>query len=121
MRLRQTLAVILLALPFAVACGTDCKDICDNAQDDGCKDFDHDECVHTCVSQDDFSNSSDLCDKTFDKLISCVADLDDVCDFASYYLSDPTKLKCDDEYTDYRTCLADYCDKHTSKDWCSEF
>jgi hypothetical protein len=119
MRFRPTLASILLLLPFAIACGTDCYDICDDAQDEGCSKFDHDECVHGCVSQEDFSDTSDKCDSKFDDLISCVADLSDVCDFASFYLSDPANMECDKEYEKYTTCVIDYCSTHETKDWCN--
>ena len=36
MRLRNSFAAVLLALPLTLACGTDCYDLCDDAQDEGC-------------------------------------------------------------------------------------
>jgi hypothetical protein len=118
MRLRNSLAAILIALPFVVACGTDCYDICDDAQDEGCTDFDHDDCVHGCVAQEDFSEVSDECDSEFEKYVDCVADLDNICK-AVPDPDEPDEEECNDERLDYIECVVDYCADHSNRDWCN--
>jgi len=117
MRLRNSFAAVLLALPLTLACGTDCYDLCDDAQDEGCSDFDHGECVKGCVDQEDFSDTAEDCDDDFEKFVDCAADQDSVCDSIPDP-DEPGEEKCNDERTEYLECLIDYCTDHSAKDWC---
>ena len=117
MRLRNSFAAVLAALPLILACGTDCYDLCDDALDEGCKHFDHDDCVHGCVSQEDMSETSDECDSEHEKLVDCVTELDDICD-AVPDPDEPGEEKCNDQRSEYMDCMADYCVDHDSRDWC---
>jgi len=118
MRLRNSFAAVLLALPLTLACGSDCYDLCDDAYEEGCSDFDHGACVKGCVDQEDFSDETDECDDVFEKFIDCVSDEDNICD-TLYDPDHPTdEPKCNDEAIDYAECAADYCADHASKDWC---
>jgi hypothetical protein len=110
---------VLVALPFAIACGSDCYDLCDDMQDEGCNDFDHGACVHGCVDYDDFVEETDKCEDKYDEVLDCVSDLDDICE-ALYDPDKPTEEpECNDEVTDYAECLTDYCTDHPNKDWCT--
>jgi hypothetical protein len=109
---------LLAAVPFVVACGSDCYDLCDDALDEGCERFDHGECVHGCVDAEDFFEEDDKCEEKYDELVSCIADLDDVCDFASTPES-ADDIECKDEVEDYSKCFVNYCEDHPKKDWCT--
>lgn len=119
MRFKNSLLAVLFAMPFAIACGSDCYDLCDDMQDEGCNDFDHGSCVHLCTDEEDFVEENDKCEAKFDEWVDCVADLDDVCDS----LYDPDKPdreeECRDESDDYFDCKNDYCIDHPNKDWCT--
>jgi hypothetical protein len=117
MRFKNSLMAVLVALPFAIACGSDCYDICEDMQDEGCNDFDHGECVHLCVDQEDFFDETDKCESDYDKVLDCMTDLDDICD-AVPDPKHPDEEDCKDEVDEYKECVMDYCAEHMNKDWC---
>jgi hypothetical protein len=121
MRLKNSFMALLAAVPFAVACGSDCYDLCDDALDEGCERFDHGDCVHGCTDAEDFFEEDDKCEDKFDEIVDCVADLDDVCDYASG--PDPAdttpEIECEDEVKEYVECYQGYCEDHPNKDWCT--
>lgn len=122
MRLKNSFMALLAAVPFAVACGSDCYDLCEDQQDEGCKNFDHGSCVHGCVDQEDFFEETDECENDYDKVLDCVTDLDDICDAvpeaATPTNPTPDEPECADEVADYTECVLDYCADHPNKDWC---
>jgi hypothetical protein len=122
MRFRNSLMSLIAAIPFAVACGSDCYDLCDEALDEGCVRFDHGDCVHGCVDAEDFFEDDDKCEEKFDEIVDCVSDLDDVCDYASAPDPDdatPEEPECSDEVEAYVKCYQNYCEDHPNKDWCT--
>jgi hypothetical protein len=119
MRFPKSLMAILLAVPFAMACSSDCHDVCEDMLDEGCENYDNGSCEHACVDYDDFVEEDDKCESKMDDYIECVYDLDDICDA----LWDPDKPdqeeECRDEAVEYAECLADYCADHPKRDWCT--
>jgi hypothetical protein len=119
MRFRNSLMAVFFAVPFAVACGSDCHDVCEDMVSEGCNDFDNGQCEHLCVDYDDFVEEDDKCEAKMEDYVDCVMELDDICD-ALYDPDKPTvEEECRDEASEYAECLGDYCADHPNKDWCT--
>jgi hypothetical protein len=123
MRFRRSLMAAFFAVPFAIACGSDCYDLCDDALDEACVRFDHGDCVHNCTDAEDFFEENDKCEDKYDELIDCAADLDDICDYHSG--PDPKDetpdVECEEEAEEYAECFNRYCEDNPKRDWCTEW
>lgn len=119
MRLKNSFMALLAAIPFAIACGSDCYDLCDDALDEGCERFDHGECIHGCVDAEDFFDEDDKCEEKYDAIVDCASDLDDICDYASGPEDAEDDIECEDEAEAYAKCFIKYCEDHPKKDWCT--
>jgi len=119
MRFNQLLAVVPFVFVVLVGCKPSCESLCDKMQDEDCKDFDHDSCIHGCVSYEDMQEDTDKCDDDYQALLDCINDQDDICK-TNEFDSDTGKLKkCQSETEDFGKCYADYCDDHDSRDYCN--
>ena len=112
------LLVVLPFLCFAVltGCKGKCESNCDNAKDQDCSHFDHDECLHGCISYEDMQKDTTKCDDEWDALQSCISDLSDICKVED---SESDSTKCKSEIEDFNTCYMDYCTEHPTRDYCS--
>jgi hypothetical protein len=109
------LAAVLALFPLLVACGADCVDMCEQAQEDGdcfrtvsgddrnCEDFCED--VEELSSEDNGD-----CEEELDELVSCMNDAEDACDS----LED----SCADELNDLGECINDYCTENPNNSRC---
>ena len=118
---------LLLVVPFLcftalIGCKPSCESLCDDAKEEDCKDLDHDECVHQCITVEDMQKDTDKCDEEYDSLLSCINDQSDICKAFEPDADDPTKIdKCNSEWVDMNKCVKEYCDDHDSRDYCSQF
>jgi hypothetical protein len=119
MRFNTLLAVVpFLCVTALVGCKPSCEGMCDDAQEEDCKNADHDSCIQLCAMAEDMKDDTDKCSSEFDDLVSCMNDADDICDV--YETNDEGKLKkCNSEVSDYTECLGDYCADHDSRDYCN--
>jgi len=116
----KILMLVVAALSFTslVGCGNKCEKMCDDMQSEDCKDFDHDACMHTCIAFEDMQQDTDKCDTEYDDLMSCINDQSDI-GKTDEVDTDTGKLKkCNSESEDFYKCVSDYCDDHTSRDYC---
>ena len=117
MRFNKLLAVVPFAFIALVGCKPSCEGMCDKMQDEDCKDFDHDSCMHLCIMVEDMQEDTDKCDDEYDALISCYNDQDDICKTQEFD-DDGELKKCKSESKDFVTCMSDYCADHDSSDYC---
>jgi len=119
MRFNQLLAVVpFLCLTALVGCKPSCESLCDKAQDEDCKDFDHDDCIHGCVTVEDMQEDTDKCDDEWDDYLSCVNDQDDICKTREIDEDTNKYKKCNSEIEDFSKCITEYCEDHSSRDYC---
>ncbi len=117
MRFTKLLGLVsFVSVTALVGCGPSCEGLCDQAQDEECKNFDHDDCVHDCVTVEDFQEDTDKCDDEWDELLSCINDLSDICKYAD---AQDDSDKCSSEAKDFKECAIEYCEDHSSRDYCS--
>jgi hypothetical protein len=94
-----------------------CEAICEDAQTEGCADFDHGACVNGCVDAEDFMEETTECEGVFREYLSCVEIQNPVC-LAVPDPDAPGSEACNDEAIEYYECVIDYCVDYPSKDWC---
>jgi hypothetical protein len=96
-----------------------CVTYCDDTQSAMCADIDHGACVGSCADLADMEKDTSQCAAEIDRLLDCIGGLGNVCD-ASVVDPDTGKLAaCNAESQDFAACFADYCQDHTSADYCS--
>jgi len=118
MRFNRLLLVVPFVFAAVVGCSPKCESLCDDYQDEDCKDFDHDACIGQCAAAEDMKDDTDKCSNEWDDLMSCIGDQDDIC--KTNELDDDGKFKkCNSEFNDYGECMADYCADHESRDYCN--
>ena len=79
MTLRKLTMVPMLAMAlFAVGCGDDCVDVCEDSNECAGNDMKVDDCEKSCEDARELAEKAG-CEDQFDDLWSCAADQDDVC------------------------------------------
>ena len=116
MLVRKLLIVPLLLGLGAFACEPNCESMCDKAQDEGCKNYDHGACVHLCTDVEDMKDDTDRCSEEWDAYFECVMNASDICDIAD---EQNDSSKCDGDRQDWNECVFDFCENHTSRDYCT--
>jgi len=119
----KSLMLVVTALSFStlVGCKSKCESNCEEMADADCDGYDHDECLHGCITVQDMEEDTDKCTDDFDALMDCVADQSDVCKAFETETQDDGSIKykkCNSEWEDYGKCYADYCDDHEKRDYC---
>ena len=107
--------VALTLSSMLVACGADCVDMCEKAQEDGdcfrTLDGDDRNCEDYCEDIEELSSEDNGdCEEELDELISCMDDEENACDA----LED----SCADELNDMSECLGDYCAENPNNGRC---
>jgi len=122
MRFKSLLLVVsVLSFGALVGCKSKCESNCADMQDKDCDDFDHDDCLHGCIQEQDMEEDTDKCTDDFDAFMSCISDQSDICKVLETETDDNGNVKlkkCNSEYEDYSKCYADYCDDHDKRDYC---
>lgn len=111
---RLGLAILLGASLGLTGCGYSCTNWCEDHTEE-CKgdDTNPDDCDPICEIIER-RNEDMECDDEFDDIMSCLGDLDDICDADD--LEDPA---CGSEQEKYSNCLNDFCVDHPNNDDCS--
>jgi hypothetical protein len=99
--------------------------------------FDHDECYAMCERESDMEDDNVSCDKEFSTLKDCISSQDDICkawqpedfeadvdaakaaEFGYEYTTKYKMRKCNSEWQDYESCVADFCADHSKRDYCN--
>ena len=116
---KLTLFVALGTCSLLVACGADCVDMCEQAQEDGdCYrelDGGDRDCEALCEDVEEIAaEDNGDCEEELDELLDCMSDEDNVCDAIE-------SGSCTDENNDLVGCLTDYCIDNPSHSSCDDF
>ena len=111
MRLHRLCLGFFLGASLALTgCGYSCTNWCEDHTEE-CKDDDTnpDDCSPICEIIERRNDDME-CDDEFDEVMSCIGDLDDICD--------ADDDKCQKEQENYSDCVVDFCDDHPNNDDC---
>jgi hypothetical protein len=100
------LVSFLAVLPVLVGCGADCESLCedDNEECEGEKQ----NCSDTCSDIEELNDKAG-CEDSWDELVECIDDADDIC----------ADNICGSESTAWGSCIAKYCTAHVGAAECN--
>lgn len=115
-------AVLLMVAPlYAIGCAPDCRLLCERREEANCEgDVDNPDCEYQCKHEEDLVANAG-CESEYDDLITCVDELDDICEMfpepcdTGEHCKDP---ECDNETEDLFECYDDYCTEHPNNNEC---
>jgi hypothetical protein len=119
LRKKLTLLALLGACSLLVACGADCVDMCEQAQEDGdCYqeiDGGDQDCEELCEDVEEIAaEDNGDCEEELDTLLDCMSSEDNACDAVQ-------EGSCVDENNDFQDCIGDYCIDNPTHDSCGDF
>jgi len=97
----------------------DCEGVCGKLEAADCTGFDHDSCIGGCASFADMQKDTSTCDLALAALIDCYNGLTDICLTNTLDPDTGKYLACNAEAEDFARCYSDYCQDHTSADYCN--